>query len=191
MYPYDTPLPERADAIIVLSGGMRVSEQEGAPVRLAPTTVYRCLKAAEVYHHAGPCLVVASGDNPWRDLPGRGGPHPMKDLLIRLNVDPRHIVVEDKSRTTYENAVETCKLIEGRELERIVLVTDAVHLFRSTCCFEALGCPVIPVGCNYQAVAFEWTPQSFVPSPGAVLSMQQAFHEWAGIVWYWLRGRLS
>jgi uncharacterized SAM-binding protein YcdF (DUF218 family) len=190
-YPADTPLPNKADAIVVLGSGVRVSGTTEASIDLDPSSVFRCIKAAEVYHRAGPCPVIVSGGKSRAEAPGPPAARVMKDLLVRLEVDPADIVVEDASRTTYENAVETWKRIQGRGFKRIVLVTDAAHLLRSERCFESLGCPVIPVGCNYRANTLTWGPRVFLPSPQAVLKVQQACHEWAGIVWYWLNGRLG
>jgi len=191
MYPADTPLPERADAIVVLGGGLTAVAKAGVPVQLASSTVYRCLKAAEVYHHAGSCLVVASGGRSRSNATGPTEAEAIKALLVRLNVDPNDILLETTSQTTYENAVETCKELEGHGLQRIVLVTDAAHLFRAQHCFKACGYATIPVGCNYRATRFDWGLRTFLPSSEAVQNVHVAFHEWSGILYYWLRGRLS
>ncbi|MBN1589827.1 MAG: YdcF family protein [Pirellulales bacterium] len=189
-YPADAPLPDKADAIVVLGSSARVSGEDDAAVELDGASVFRCMKAADVYHRAGPCLVVASGGKSRPSVPGPPVARAMKDFLVRLKVDPADIVVEDGSRTTYENAVETWRRLEGRGFERIVLVTDAAHLLRAERCFEAVGCPVTPVGANYRAGRFAWTLETFVPSAGGVSKMQQAFHEWTGLLWYGLQGRL-
>lgn len=190
-YPPHTKLPDRVDAIIVLGSSVRVAGEEDASIEMDPAGIYRCLKAADVYHRAGPCLVIASGGKARPATPGPPVARAMKDFLVRLKVDPTDILVEDTSRTTYENALESWKRIQDRGLQRIVLVTDAAHLLRAQLCFEALGCPVIPVGCNYQAVMFTWAPCTLLPSAEATAKVEQAFHEWVGIVWYWLRGRLG
>jgi uncharacterized SAM-binding protein YcdF (DUF218 family) len=190
-YPPNAKLPDRADAIIVLGSGTRVAGEDDASIDLDASGTFRCLKAAEVYHKAGPCLVVVSGGKSSSGTPGPPAARAMKDLLVRLDVDPADILVEETSRTTYENAVESWKLIQDRDFRHIVLVTDAVHLFRAERCFEALGRPVIPVGCNYQAVMFTWAPCTMLPSADAAVKVERALHEWVGILWYWLRGRLG
>ena len=190
-YPADTPLPDKADAVVVLASGVRVLNKSGTLYELGPTCMGRCAKAAEVYHHAGPCVVVVSGGKSRPNTPGPSIAQAMKDFLVRMNVDPDDILVEGTSRTTYENAVQSYELIKKRDLQRIVLVTDASHMLRSQWCFEALGCPVIPVGCNYQPAMVAWTPEVFMPSAISVSKVCKASHEWFGILWYWLKGRLS
>ena len=56
----------------------------------------------------------------------------MKDLLVELGVPPEQIIVEDRSTSTYENAVECRQLLVERQMTRIVLVTDALHMRRAS-----------------------------------------------------------
>ena len=190
-YPADASLPDKADAIVVLSSGVRVPNKPGVPIELDFSSAFRCMRAAEVYHHAGPCLVVTSGGKNSPTDPGPATSETMKDFLVRLGVKPEDILVENQSRTTFENATKTWKRIKDRQFDRVVLVTDASHMLRSEGCFKAVGCPVIPVTCNRLAVGFRWEPKTLLPSHSGVLKTQQAFHEWVGILWYWLNGRLG
>jgi uncharacterized SAM-binding protein YcdF (DUF218 family) len=98
--------------------------------------------------------------------------------------------MEDRSRTTYENAVETAKHLRERKVQRIVLVTEAVHLLRAKLCFEKLGLHVTPAGCNYQATTFDWSPINFLPSPEAAVHVDRVAHEWLGLIWYRFHGRI-
>ena len=52
------------------------------------------------------------------------------------------------------------------------------------------GMEVVPCGCEYRILDFEIGPSSFLPQPGAARGCQRAMHEWLGLAWYWLRGRI-
>jgi uncharacterized SAM-binding protein YcdF (DUF218 family) len=75
-------------------------------------------------------------------------------------------------------------------IHRIILVTDAIHLRRAELCFRKQGFDIIPSGCNYGASQFNWSPLTFLPTPGAATSIRRALHEWIGILYYRVRGRL-
>ena len=52
------------------------------------------------------------------------------------------------------------------------------------------GILVVPAGCRYRATEFFWTVFNFLPSAGAANSNQEVIHEWMGLAWYWLKGRI-
>jgi len=52
-------------------------------------------------------------------------------FLVKLGVPATDVLVEDRSRTTSENAVETQKLLALRGISKILLVTDAAHDLRA------------------------------------------------------------
>ena len=124
---------------------------------------FRCIHAAEVYRRAGPCPVIVSGGKVSARDPGPATAEAMRDLLIHLGVAPSDIIVESASRTTYENAVNSCELLEDRNLGDVVLVTDAAHMYRSVGCFRALGVDVMPAACNYRATSLKWSAETFLP----------------------------
>jgi uncharacterized SAM-binding protein YcdF (DUF218 family) len=114
----------------------------------------------------------------------------MADFLRRFGLDERLLLVEAASRTTYENAVESAGLLERRHVRKIVLVTEAKHMFRSERCFRKQGLDVVPAPCAYQAEYFHWHALAFIPDPKAVADCEAVCHEWLGVVWYWLHGRI-
>ncbi|PWG74936.1 hypothetical protein DF186_15320, partial [Enterococcus hirae] len=56
--------------------------------------------------------------------------------------------LEERSRTTWENALFSAEMLRAAGVERVVLVTSAAHMPRSRWCFEQNGIEVIaaPVG---------------------------------------------
>jgi uncharacterized SAM-binding protein YcdF (DUF218 family) len=189
-YPPLQERPEDAEAIVVLSGYVAVLDEEGKQVQLGVDTMYRCVRAAEVYHQGKPCPVLVSGGKVNPSAPGPALAVPMRDFLIRLGVRESDLIVEDRSRTTYENAVESSRLLDERGLQRIILVTDAAHMKRAAGCFQKQGMSVAPCGCRYRARQLEWSLRTFLPDPGMATGVQDACHEWLGIAWYSLQGRM-
>jgi uncharacterized SAM-binding protein YcdF (DUF218 family) len=114
----------------------------------------------------------------------------MRDFLVQLEVPAADILVEDRSRTTWENAVEAHKVLKPLGIHKILLVTDAAHLCRAERCFRNQGMEVVPWGCRYRATVFRLELSQFLPSPDGGDGLRDATHEWLGLAWYGLRGRL-
>lgn len=185
-----TELPEDTDALVVLSGGIIPRDGKHPSAILAEDTLYRCLHAAELYHKRGRCLVVLSGGtvDPGIDAPLLS--HAMRDLMLKLGAAPDDLIVEDRSTTTFENAIECQKLLDERSLSRIVLVTEACHMLRARACFTRLGLTVTPAPCQFVTGDFQVGVSTFVPSAGAARGTEKAVYEWLGLAWYWLHGRI-
>jgi uncharacterized SAM-binding protein YcdF (DUF218 family) len=113
----------------------------------------------------------------------------MAEFLERLGVDRDDILVESGSTTTFENARNVSGLLVQRGIKRVVLVTDATHLLRSQWCFRRQGIETVGRGARYRATRFGEFADC-LPSIAAAEGVDVAFHEWAGIAWYWLRGRI-
>jgi uncharacterized SAM-binding protein YcdF (DUF218 family) len=155
---------------------------------LGVNTLYRCVKAAEIYHQGAPLPVLVSGGRIDGDASGPTLAALMHDFLRRLGVKDADLVLEDRSRTTHENALYSCELLGRRGIRKVVLVTDALHLPRALGCFGKEGVEAVPCGCRYHDGRL--TPGSFLPDPAAARGFQEAWHEWLGLAWYWARGRL-
>ena len=183
-------MPEDVQAIVVLSAGIRPSSGARAEAELDEDGMQRCLHAAALYRQKPSCTVIVSGGkvNPQSDAPPCS--QVMAAFLVQLGVKAADIVQEDSSRNTYENAVQTSRLLKEREIRKAVLVVDAVDMFRALSCFRQQGLELEPAPCHYRATEFEMSFFDFVPNPGAAVHGQRAWHEWLGTAWYWLNGRI-
>jgi uncharacterized SAM-binding protein YcdF (DUF218 family) len=182
--------PGDVEAIVVLGGALRTREAEGLPVDLAESTLYRCLRAAEMYRQGRPCPVLVSG--------GAVDPSPttppiarvMRDFLVHQGVAASDIIEESGSRSTYENAVETARLLAARGIRKILLVTDGLHMERALLCFQKQGVDAVPCSCYVSTLQFEWSATSFLPNTAAAQGVRLALHEYAGLAWYSVQGRI-
>jgi uncharacterized SAM-binding protein YcdF (DUF218 family) len=181
--------PADTEAIVVLSGYLRVATSGGTQVELGEDTLCRCVRAAEVYRDGKRCPVVVSGGKFDAAAPGPALAVAMGDFLRRQGVAEDDLIVEDRSLTTYQNAVESCRLLDERGIHKIVLVTDAAHLDRAVACFRKQGAEVIPCGCRYRALGIDWSLRAFLPDPTAARGTQDALHEWLGSAWYRVQGK--
>jgi uncharacterized SAM-binding protein YcdF (DUF218 family) len=187
-----TPVEERgpgAEAVVVFAAGLYPPDGPRLRPELHEDTVLRCLNAARLYAQGPPLPVVVSGGKVDDDA-GPTCAAVMGDLLRQLGVKDSDLVLEEQSQTTYENAVECAKILQARGLRRVVLVVDAVDMPRAAACLGGQGIEVLPFPCHYRATTFELSFFSFLPSPGAASGFRRAWHEWVGLLWYRLRGRL-
>jgi uncharacterized SAM-binding protein YcdF (DUF218 family) len=93
---------------------------------------------------------------------------------------------EDRSRTTWENAVYTAQLLEREKLTTIVLVTQAWHLPRALWAFERVGMKALPWPAPRTALRLG-ALDDFLPSIAALHDTAHALHEMIGGVYYRLR----
>ena len=189
-YPpcYDTP--REAETIVVLSGHVRPPDRIRLRAELGDNTLGRCLHAAELYDQGKPCLVVLCGGKVDPSTAGPTFAAAMCDFMVQQGVARSDLLLEDQSRTTYENAVETARLLRGRGIEKIVLVTSATHMQRAERCFRSQGFDVRASGCRYRATQFRWSLSQFLPDAGSARDVEDVAHEWLGLFWYWLHGRI-
>ena len=185
-----TKLAEENQAMVVLGGYAMPADVRRPHEMLGADTLYRCLHAAELYHESGPCLTVVSGGQVEVEKNQPAVAPLMKTFLTELGVEPDDLLVEDRSTTTYENAQECQRILAERGITRITLVTNASHMLRASRCFRAAGFDVIPAPCDFKTGKFEVCMASFLPSAHAAARTGDVAHEWLGIVWYWLHGRI-
>jgi uncharacterized SAM-binding protein YcdF (DUF218 family) len=111
-------------------------------------------------------------------------------LLDSFGVPRARVLLENRSRNTYENAVFTKQLVKPKPGERWLLVTSAVHMPRAVGCFRRVGFPVeaYPVDWHSGRRINLWPGNSFA---GGLRVLDDAVHEWTGLLVYWLTGRSS
>jgi uncharacterized SAM-binding protein YcdF (DUF218 family) len=182
--------PGDVEAIVVLAGGLRSPDVYGLPFQPSESTIYRCMRAAEMYRQGPGCPVIVSGGRTDPDFADPPCAQVMRDFLVRAGVAAGDLIEEDASRSTYENAVETARILHARGIRKVLLVTDGLHLPRAALCFRQQGVEVVPCGCSYRAREFEWSPRTVLPNPFAAQGVRDALHEYVGLATYSLQGRI-
>lgn len=151
------------DAIIVL--GCRVLA-DGRP---SASLARRTDRAVELYHRGlAPTLIFTGGVGPGTPV---SEAHAMARIARAQGVPDRDMMLEDRSTSTEENAREAAAQSEAR---RVLIVTDAYHVFRSERVFRRYFDHAVGTG-------------SVGPTTARV---RGALREVAALVGYGLRGRL-
>ena len=111
-----------------------------------------------------------------------------RDLLVRIGVPENRIELEERSRNTCENAVESKTVAAPKAGEQWLLVTSASHMPRAVACFRAAEFPIIAYPVDYRTRRSElWRPATSIADGLELLDL--AAHEWIGLVSYRLLGQ--
>jgi uncharacterized SAM-binding protein YcdF (DUF218 family) len=103
--------PVKADVIVILGGGSHERPE----------------RAAKLFKdHAAPRIIVS----------GYGDCEINRYMLVTAGVPAKAIELENKSRTTKENAQFTIKLLREQKLKRVIIVTSWYHSRRALACFR-------------------------------------------------------
>jgi uncharacterized SAM-binding protein YcdF (DUF218 family) len=103
-----------------------------------------------------------------------------KKVLMRLGIERKRIIIEDRSRNTAENARLSKIIAAPKQSEKWVLVTSAFHMPRAIGAFRAVGFPV------------EADPVDFRSSKADAAGREQAvlaLREYIALFKYWLYGQ--
>jgi uncharacterized SAM-binding protein YcdF (DUF218 family) len=191
--PLTLSTAKAADVIVVLGGGIRDRGTLRPAVDLTDEAIHRTLCGADLYLHGmAPTLLMAGGDAAIVSS-GPTESQAMKELAVRLGVPAEAVLVEDRSRTTYENARESRRLLGDRT--SILLVTSAYHIPRATALFHKQGFQVTPYPCGFHARNRPMEEEDrlnlfdFLPNLWALNRMHEVVEETAGLLAYTLAGK--
>ena len=112
-----------------------------------------------------------------------------RDLLVGLGVDPHRIELEERSRTTCENAEQSLLVAKPGEGDRWLLVTSASHMPRAVACFRAVGFSVIPYPVDYRTRGPEDLRRPVDSIADGLEAFDLAAHEWIGLATYRVLGQ--
>jgi len=183
----------RYDAIVVLGGGTENKGTLRPTVELTSYSLTRTTCGVDLFLKGyAPKLVLTGGDASIFGSGPKAAPE-MKRWAQRLGVPEHAIVTEEDSRTTYEDAIGTMRLLGPAS---ILLVSSASHLPRATALFTRQGFRVTPAPCAYVAQnkpRDDWNDLNifdFLPNDRALQHSQDAIVEMVGFAVYWMTGRI-
>jgi uncharacterized SAM-binding protein YcdF (DUF218 family) len=157
----------RAQAIVILGGGVRRAPENGGARAPSGRAVWRLIEGARVARAMHLPIVISAS-------PGEA------DAMRRcLEEDLGMRWIEGTSSTTHENAVFSARLLKPLGIDRIILVTTGMHMARSVREFTRAGFTVSAAPAEMTAPTV-FSATSFVPSSGAFDRSYTAFHEFAG-----------
>ncbi len=189
-----------ADAIVVLGGGTR-QRLDPRPWHEVGEAGDRVIYAARLYRAGAAPVVVVSGGQGTLDNPGTvPEANAMQDMLVDLGVPESAIYVEGLSRNTYENGVESARLLQANGWRRVLLVTSALHMPRAYAVFARHDLEITPAPTDYLLTYSDW---DFYTQPDVMIMLmnvlpkaeymeitEKAMKELIGIAVYRLQGWL-
>jgi len=168
-----------ADAIVLLGGGTRGDTHMGTLPDLNQHAD-RLVHAVALYKAGKAPVIVLTGGS-FEDA--RPEAQQMQDVLAVMGVPAQHLMLENKSRNTHDNAANTAQLLKANGMHRILLVTSAYHMRRSQALFAAQGLEVVPAPTDYQQLVAKQVLPDWLPVVSNLHQSTNALHE---IVGYWV-----
>ncbi len=187
-FPQLASLPSHADGIIVLGGALdeEISAARGQ-VTLAEGAgrLTEALRLARLFPDA---RVLFTGGS------GRLFPGPLSEAEIarrffaEMGLAPPRLILESRSRNTYENALFSKELAAPKPGETWLLVTSAAHMPRAMGVFRQAHWAVIPDPVDFRTTGDGRAVNRFAFA-ASLTTLDDAAKEWLGLVAYRLMGR--
>lgn len=190
--PPDIPT---ADAIVVLGGGTDSAVPPRPWVELHQEGD-RVIYAGKLYRDGkAPKVILSGGRVNWRPRSASEA-EDMATILETMGVPRSAMLLEPDSLNTRENAVNVQKILQTQGIQRILLVTSAMHMPRSLMIFRKLGIDPIPAPTDFTVLqldpAAQGTTQATIldalPDADNMRRTTRALKEYVGILVYRLRG---
>ncbi|QVM90778.1 YdcF family protein [Pseudomonas entomophila] len=174
-------LAKKADAIVVLGAGRERGDPAwGGSDQPTYVALERMRFAAQLAKASGLPVVTSGGLH-------YGTPPSEAQLMAdRLEADFGVKVAwkEEASRTTWENADFTAKLLQPLGIRRVVVVTQAWHMQRSRWSFERAGFEVLPAPVGFLGQEHARPFGGLLPEGRAMWQSGQLLNEAVGLLGY-------
>jgi uncharacterized SAM-binding protein YcdF (DUF218 family) len=184
-------MPATVSGIVMLGGAVDTHVTEDRGGYTVNDNAERIFAVASLSRRYPDARILLSGGNGHLI-----GDHPVSEseyarrMLVDLGVAAERIELEENSRTTYENAVESAAVAKPQGGETWLLVTSAYNMPRAVASFRAADFAVVPFPVDYRTRHADlYRP---VNSIGNGLDLVDiAAHEWLGLVVYHLVGKTA
>jgi uncharacterized SAM-binding protein YcdF (DUF218 family) len=186
------------EVIVLLGGGTEPAAypRSGVEINGAGDRVFY---AAQLYKDGkAPLILLSGGEIAWLNDGSTSPAEDMAQILASLDVPKEAMLIEDRSRNTYENALYAKEILTEKGINKILLVTSAMHMPRSVALFEAQGFEVTPLPVDYSVVEDQLTASqegglitkilNIVPNASNLALTTNALKEYLGTFIYQLQG---
>ncbi|MDA8363494.1 MAG: YdcF family protein [Gammaproteobacteria bacterium] len=168
-------------AIVVLGGGRYSSAPEYGGDTVGPIDLVRLRYAAWLQRRTGLPILVSGGS--------RGGQSVSEAALMRNCLEQdfgaRVRWVEGQSRTTWENARYSRRLLAAAKIRNVYLVTNAWHMRRAAWAFDANGIEATPAPTGFATLGPRYSGLlGYLPSAKGLMLSATALRERLGFIWY-------
>jgi uncharacterized SAM-binding protein YcdF (DUF218 family) len=166
-----------AQAIVVLGADLHLSHGADEDA-LGPLSEQRVALAADAYRKLHLPVAVTGGAVP-------DGRRTAGELMrAALEGDSVPITwVEERSTSTYENALFTAQLLRPAGIRTVVVVTSAWHMPRALWSFQRVGLRALPWPVPHDYLHADRV-SDYLPSMDALNDTSEALHELLGLAYY-------
>lgn len=187
----------KAEAIVVLGGATKSALPPRPGVDLSEAGD-RVLYGAQLYREGkAPRVILSGGRINWRGG-GSSESADMATIMETLGVPKSAMLQDPTSLNTYQNAVNVKRILDEQNIQRVLLVTSAIHMPRSLLIFKRQGIDAIPAPTDFSVVRYEnddsksleqfWL--DLVPDAERLQHTSRALKEYIGLIVYRLKGWL-
>ncbi|OCX93513.1 MAG: hypothetical protein BFD77_12190 [Pseudomonas sp. CO183] len=173
-------LAEQAGAIVVLGAGREQNDPAWGGDQPGYIALERLRYAARVAKASGLPILTSGGLH--------YGQPPSEAMLgaevLQRDLDVTTRWLEERSRTTWENALYSAQMLRAAGVERVVLVTSASHMPRSRWCFEQNGIEVIAAPVGFMGVSNGRPLHGWLPEAKAFWQNGMLLNEVVGMAVY-------
>ena len=173
-------LAEQAGAIVVLGAGREQNDPAWGGDQPGHIALERLRYAARVAKASG-LPILASGGLHYGAPPSEAQ---LGAQVLQRDLDVSARWLEERSRTTWENAVFSAEMLRAAGVRRVVLVTSASHMPRSRWCFEQNGIEVIAAPVGFMGVPNGRPLNGWLPEAKAFWQNGMLLNEVVGMVVY-------
>jgi uncharacterized SAM-binding protein YcdF (DUF218 family) len=176
-YPFvkSTDASRQGSTIVVLAAHAEKDVNRPVSSNVNSSTAFRLIEAVRLFRKNPKSKVIVSGPDSMSLV--------MKQVLVELGISADNIVVENKSGSTHESALNLKDKLEHGDF---FLVTSAGHMPRSMGVFKKLNMNPMPAPTDYMSRK-NYMAISYLPSPLHLYYSDLAVHEYLGILWYKLK----
>ena len=122
----------------------RTLPQADVVVLLGGWSASRIIHALWVYRVGkAPCILISGGNLPWLTTRTTEAEQ-IAGFLVDLGIPRSALIMETKSQTTRENAINTAAIFKEHGWQSGLLVTSGIHMTRALAAFKMVGLDVSP-----------------------------------------------
>ena len=172
----------------ILLGGLTSFDKNGNGFLNASTD--RLVEISILYKAQKIKKIIISGGSVYKDRPKEA--NFLYKELLSLGIPASDLIMENKSRTTFENALYTKKIVDTLKVKPpFVLVTSAMHIPRAERVFTKAGLAVIPYPSDYRVLDKKFDFDDYIiPNLNTINDWTGFLKEVFGILGYKLFGKI-
>lgn len=152
----------------------------------------RIIHAIDLYKRGIINKLIISGGSGSLLYPNLSESNALKSVVLMAGIPEKDIVIESKSRNTYENAVNSKELLQKlNSNSKVLLITSAFHMRRASGCFAKANIEfdVFPTDIYNRPLNF--TPNELIiPHVNSLKKWTILIKEWIGYIVYATMGYL-